>query len=252
MQESIAFSIDHSGEVWGAHVRALCTASGQPGSQPGILARVLGSWPWRASCPWRLIIGSRFPADSLSRPADPPSLFFFCSSGSGLSLALPHLLHSSPGAGSLLPKPQLPTQLSRIRTSPSLLPSASPPHRTPVVGLRLALSHFPIDDSWIRRGEAPAARAGGEFVARAPPWPHSVLRSSGADFSFLRIFWYCEGLPLSPKGHFSYNSPASIPRVKAFALPWKFRAERAPLNSKGRATPSLPKGTKLLEKVTIL
>lgn len=106
-----------------------------------------------------------------------PSLFFR-SSGSGLSLALPHLLHSSPGAGSLLPKPQLPTQLSRIRTSPSLLPSASPPHRTPVVGLRLALSHFPIDDSWIRRGEAPAARAGGEFVARAPPWPHSVLRSS--------------------------------------------------------------------------
>lgn len=93
-----------------------------------------------------------------------PSLFF-CSSGSGLSLALPHLLHSSPGAGSLLPKPQLPTQLSWIRTSPSLLPSASPPHRTPVVGLRLALSHFPIDDSWIRRGEAPAARAGGEFVA---------------------------------------------------------------------------------------
>lgn len=76
VEGSIAFSIDHSGGLWGgAHVRALCTASGQPGSQSGILARVLGSWPWRDSCPWRLIIGSGFSADSLSWPADPPLSF---------------------------------------------------------------------------------------------------------------------------------------------------------------------------------
>lgn len=178
----------------------------------------------------------------------PTLSLFFCSSGSGLSLALPHLLHSSPGADSLLPNPQLPTQLSRIRTSPSLLPSASPPHRTPVVGLRLALSHFPIDDSWIRRGEAPAARAGGEFVARAPPWPHSVLRSSGAYFSFLRVCWYYEGLPLSPKGHFPYNSPSSIPRGEGLCSSLEIQSRKGTLELKRQSNPLPAKGTKTPRK----
>lgn len=70
------------------------------------------------------------------------------------------------------PNPALPEQNEPI---PSPLSLPTPPPRTPVVQLRHALSHFPIDDSWIRPGEALAARAGGKLVAAAPPWPHSVL-----------------------------------------------------------------------------
>lgn len=61
-------------------------------------------------------------------------------------------------AKALTPNPALPDQNEPI---PSPLSLPTPPHRTPVVGLRHALSHFPIDDSWIRPGEAPAARVGG-------------------------------------------------------------------------------------------
>lgn len=133
MEESIAFSIDHFGELWGAHVRALCIASGQSGIQPGILARVLGSWPWRDSCPWRLIIGSRFSVDSLSWPADPPSLF---------SSAVPAL-------GSLwlsLPSPFFPW--SRLTLAKASTPNPAFPDQYEPIPSPLSLPTPPDSSCW--------------------------------------------------------------------------------------------------------
>lgn len=183
MEESTAFPIDHSGrQRWANENRRpkehMPGLSVQPwGSLAPSLAFLLGSLDPGSGASSLAPGFQRIASHELQTHSLSP---FFCSSGSGLSL---WLFPASPFfpwnrlalAKASAPNPALPDQNEPI-PSPLCLPT--PPHRTPVVQLRLALSHFPIDDSWIRRGEAPAARAGGELVATAPPWPHSVLESS--------------------------------------------------------------------------
>lgn len=140
VEESIASYVDRSGglrwaneeqETEGAQARAFCTASGQPGIQSGILARVLGSWPWWDSCPWCLIVGCRFPADRLSGPADPSPLLSLPQFRPWTRSGSSHLLRSPPPLNSLAlakastPNPALPDQNEPI---PSPLNLPTPPH----------------------------------------------------------------------------------------------------------------------------
>lgn len=122
-------------------------------------------WPWCHGCPWCLITGSRFPADNLFCLADTPSPFF-CSFSSALSFPTFSILSlkQARSCQSLNSQPSSPRPEQAHPFSPQ------PPHPTSADSSCSAETcpNFPIDDSWIRPGEALAARARGRVGDNSP------------------------------------------------------------------------------------
>lgn len=165
-EESIAFYIDSSGGLWWANGNSRLEApkaelSIHPQGSLAFLLRSLDAGPGGTAAHGALSLAPDFrltiyralqthlPRSSAALDSQAFLTFSILSPANRLTLAK-----------ASTPNPALPDQNEPI---PSPLSLPTPPHRTPVVRLRHALSHFPIDDSWIRPGGGPGCQYRGSW-----------------------------------------------------------------------------------------
>lgn len=134
-EESIAFYIDSSSGLWWANGNSRLEApkpelSIQPQGSLAFLLGSLDAGPGGTAAHGALSLAPDFRL-TIYRALQTLLLLSSAALDSPAFLTFSIL---SPATSSLLPKPQLPTQRSQTRMSPSLLPSASPPH---LIGLQL-------------------------------------------------------------------------------------------------------------------